>query len=156
MGTNAMIYITDAEQNTLGFYRHGDGDPETVVPDLRLFLTTPQLRRECVSQAAGWLVRVGIASGMSAWKASFYEPTPVPVDSQYTYRVDLTTGRILYTDETTKRVYDADMTPETLERRLRELTIDDVWPDYSPRQKSFANHILRSLQRRLLGDDATA
>jgi hypothetical protein len=111
MGTRAQIILKE-EKEKLWFYRHDDGDPETVIPHLKKFLGWMKEGRirDNLTQASGWLVVMGHQemkdsyqknsppgepaidddTGMG-WKVGAYMPCP-PVrnfDINYLYTVDL-------------------------------------------------------------------
>lgn len=105
MGTRCNILITDENENTLYFYRHYDGYPESIVPSLSPLLERLQAGelRKNVGQFSGHLILLG-AQEMAAqnsrlkmnpssennWKCGFYEPTTgIHGDVAYIYTLDL-------------------------------------------------------------------
>lgn len=117
MSTRCNVIIKDS-QDSLMFYRHTDGDPETVSPSLNFFLrqVTSGRWRDNVKQASGWLIMIGNAEasrdGVAAaemidpspsrmadfytspafggWKVGYYEPTThLQSDIEFLYEVDL-------------------------------------------------------------------
>src|SRR5512136_2844499 len=60
MSTRCNIIMKD-EDHTLWFYRHSDGYPTSVIPDLRKFMgwVKDGKIRDNVQQAAGWLIVMG-------------------------------------------------------------------------------------------------
>ena len=82
----------------LWFYRHSDGYPESVLPDLEPLME--RLRegslRDNVSQFSGWLIVKGNktygprTAGYDEWKVGHYEPTTgLHQDVEYVYEIDL-------------------------------------------------------------------
>jgi hypothetical protein len=115
MSTRAQIIVKD-EYGELWFYRHSDGYPECVRPQLEKLLKWVKEGRirSNVEQAAGWLVIMGYQeyldyqknsppfepatndnTGMS-WKVGAYEPCMPEEhgDIAYLYTVNLTEGTI--------------------------------------------------------------
>jgi len=107
MSTRASIIIKDS-YSQLFFYRHSDGYPEGTLPTLEKFLSWVKEGkiRNNVSQAAGWLILIGLQEygngtdqlgeieptdkGFSGWKIGAYEPTNgVNGDEEYQYIIDL-------------------------------------------------------------------
>jgi hypothetical protein len=83
MGTRCNIKITDG-QDTLWFYRHYDGYPSSVMPDLAHLMG--RLRRgelrDNVGQFSGHLIVLGaedfnrrVRTDYDSWKCGHYEPT---------------------------------------------------------------------------------
>jgi hypothetical protein len=104
MSTRANIILKN-EHDTLHFYRHSDGYPESTGQDLTEFVkfyTSKRLRLD-VMQSAGWLVIRGhreyldgaftgdpTTDGFSGWKCGAYEPTTgLHADVAYVYVIDL-------------------------------------------------------------------
>jgi hypothetical protein len=112
MTTRANILLKD-EYDKLWFYRHADGYPEAVVPDLKQFMQWVEQGRirNNVGQAAGWLILLGVKDRVEmgrdtshaspdpfepgdrntayGWKAGVYEPTiEMHGDIEYYYEVD--------------------------------------------------------------------
>jgi len=103
MSTRCQIKIVDESQE-LWFYRHSDGYPSSVMPDLRKLLAWVKegKLRDNVEQTAGWLVLLGAQEyayeavfqrdhtlnipvdlhrkepefTMTGWKVGAYEPCP--------------------------------------------------------------------------------
>jgi hypothetical protein len=92
MSTRCNILLKDAYGDEMWFFRHGDGEPETVMPDLKRFMGWVKNNhiRSNVSQAGGWIVVMGLppldglTGGLtpeiprndpySPWKVGRYEP----------------------------------------------------------------------------------
>jgi len=102
MSTRAQIEIVDGRDSLL-FYRHSDGYPESVVPSLSEFmqwLADDKIRKN-VEQAAGWLILLGSkeyekttspnsADPSMGWKVGAYEPsTCIHGDIEFFYVIDL-------------------------------------------------------------------
>lgn len=71
MSTRCNIIIKDKDHE-MWFYRHSDGYPTSVIPDLRKFMNWVRdgKIRDNVSQAAGWLVVMGhfdLCESMRDW-----------------------------------------------------------------------------------------
>tara|TARA_R100001163_G_scaffold33932_1_gene26256 strand:- start:606 stop:950 length:345 start_codon:yes stop_codon:yes gene_type:complete len=108
MATRCNIKITD-QNDTLWFYRHSDGYPESVLPSLAPLmaaLRAGQLR-DNVGQFSGWLVVIGNkeynrtralpngSKSWNAWKCGAYEPTTEQHgDIDYMYHIDLQTHEL--------------------------------------------------------------
>jgi len=88
MGTRCNINITDANGSELWIYRHSDGYPEQVLPQLNELMNKVKegLLRDNVSQFTGWLIVIGNKEynrtrnlpkrqGFNSWKCGAYEPT---------------------------------------------------------------------------------
>lgn len=107
MSTRASIMITDGH-DSLWFYRHSDGYPESVLPDLAKFLgwVREGKVRNNVQQSAGWLVVMGhqeyagdcdgplwepgTGKSFTSWKVGAYEPATGPAgDAAHVYLVNL-------------------------------------------------------------------
>ena len=96
MSTRCNIVVRDGGDE-LWFYRHSDGYPESVLPDLEPLME--KLRdgslRNNLSQFCGWLIVKGHEGykrhpGFNDWKVGNYEPTTgVHVDAEYVYELDL-------------------------------------------------------------------
>ena len=56
MSTRCNILLTDATGAEMWFYRHYDGYPEVIMPDLKRFMGWVKIGhlRDTVSQAGGW------------------------------------------------------------------------------------------------------
>ena len=108
MATRCNIILTDAEGDEMWFYRHQGGDPETIMPDLKRFLSWVKNYhiRDDVSQAGGWLIVLGLppldglTGGLTPeiprndpicpWKVGHYEPTTKQHDDiNWLYTIDL-------------------------------------------------------------------
>ena len=111
MGTRANIRIYDDHQE-LWFYRHHDGNPDSVLPSLTKFLdwiVDGKIENNVV-QAWGWLIVLGHREYNSFGKATpdypwlnkklpskvgHYEPTiGIHSDVDYVYHIDLPGKRI--------------------------------------------------------------
>ncbi len=91
MSTRANIIIKD-NYSKLFFYRHSDGYPEGTLPSLNVFLDRVKQGkiRDNVSQAAGWLIAIGMEEQYYSWKVGSYEPTTgIHGDIEYLYIIDL-------------------------------------------------------------------
>ena len=106
MGTRCNIRITD-ERDELWFYRHYDGYPDMIIPDLAPLMEALQNGhvRDNVGQFSGWLIVIGNKDmwsnrslptgrmregGYSAWKCGNYEPTTGRHgDIDFLYHIDL-------------------------------------------------------------------
>ena len=103
MSTRCNVVVKDGYQE-LWFYRHHDGYPESILPDLEPIMQ--KLRdgklRDNASQFAGWLIvkgnedyqarRTDFAreSGYDDWKVGNYEPTTGQHgDVDFVYEIDL-------------------------------------------------------------------
>lgn len=96
MSTRCNIVVREGEEE-LWFYRHSDGYPESVLPDLKPLME--KLRdgslRDNLSQFCGWLIVKGNEgytrhSGYDDWKVGNYEPTTgLHGDVQFVYELDL-------------------------------------------------------------------
>jgi hypothetical protein len=96
MSTRCNIVARDGDSE-LWFYRHCDGYPESVLPDLEPLME--KLRdgslRDNLSQFCGWLIVKGHEgykrhSGFNDWKVGNYEPTTgLHGDVEYVYELDL-------------------------------------------------------------------
>jgi len=96
MSTRCNILVRDGDSE-LWFYRHSDGYPESVLPDLEPLME--KLRdgslRNNLSQFCGWLIVKGHEGykrhpGFNDWKVGNYEPTTgLHVDAEYVYELDL-------------------------------------------------------------------
>jgi hypothetical protein len=96
VSTRCNIVVRDG-YNELWFYRHSDGYPESVLPDLEPLME--KLRdgslRDNLSQFCGWLIVKGNEgyarhSGYDDWKVGDYEPTTARHgDVQFVYEIDL-------------------------------------------------------------------
>jgi len=96
MSTRCNIVVRDGGDE-LWFYRHSDGYPESVLPDLEPLME--KLRdgslRNNLNQFCGWLIVKGHEGykrhpGYSDWKVGNYEPTTgLHVDAEYVYELDL-------------------------------------------------------------------
>ena len=97
MSTRCNIVVRDGDDE-LWFYRHSDGYPESVLPDLEPLME--RLRegslRDNVSQFSGWLIVKGHEDfhkrhpGWADWKVGNYEPATGPdMDAAYVYEIDL-------------------------------------------------------------------
>ena len=96
MSTRCNIVVRDGGDE-LWFYRHSDGYPESVLPDLEPLME--KLRdgslRNNLSQFCGWLIVKGHEGykrhpGFNDWKVGNYEPTTgLHVDAEYVYELDL-------------------------------------------------------------------
>lgn len=143
MSTRANIKIIDSSppNDALWFCRHNDGYPEGVKDTLSKFMMwlRTEVIRDNVSQAAGWLIALGIEEKkelrkatkrmrlnsspfkpdddpMTGWKVGMYEPsTGRHGDIDYLYVIDV--------HEKTLRAYN---TPTGIEAEDVEIT-DFVW-----------------------------
>lgn len=127
MSTRAVIIIKDAFSRQC-FYRHSDGYPSVTLPSLESFLNWVEEGRirDNVSQAAGWLVVLGIkeysngfmgkrdgscllesiepgpVNSMSGWKVGAYEPIQFlpgdDVGQEFEYTIDLVAKMITVVD----------------------------------------------------------
>lgn len=92
MSTRANIIFKQYEE-TLYFYRHSDGYPETAGEDLKEFVKgyTEGKMRNNVSQSAGHLIIRGQRGFLGhEWKVGSYEPTTcIHCDIEYLYVIDL-------------------------------------------------------------------
>lgn len=100
MGTRANIVIKD-NYDELIFYRHSDGYPESVEPDLQELLAKVKvgILRDNVSQFSGHLILKGheeyrdagfLDSDFMSWKVGAYEPTTcIHEDIEFKYTLDL-------------------------------------------------------------------
>ena len=83
MSTSAIIKITDGCE-TMNFYRHWDGNPEVVLPQLNLLLdrVKDETLRDNTQQFSGHLIVLGAIEYNSIpndsiykdWKVGAYEP----------------------------------------------------------------------------------
>jgi len=108
MSTRCNILLKDAYGDEMWFFRHGDGGPETVMPDLKRFMGWVKNNhiRSNVSQAGGWIIVMGLppldglTGGLtpeiprndpySPWKVGHYEPTTEQRgDINWLYTLDL-------------------------------------------------------------------
>ena len=108
MSTRCNILLTDATGAKMWFYRHHDGNPEVIMPDLKRFLSwvkNGHLRNN-VKDAGGWLIVMGLppldglTGGLTPeiprndpicpWKVGHYEPTTKQHDDiNWLYTIDL-------------------------------------------------------------------
>ena len=113
MGTRCNIKVTDG-RDTLWYYRHSDGYPESVLPSLEPLMDALRAGhvRDNVGQFSGWLVVIGNKeynrtrslprvtnawSGGSSWKCGAYEPTTNQHgDIEYLYHIDLKAKELTY------------------------------------------------------------
>ena len=96
MSTRCNIVVRDGDDE-LWFYRHSDGYPESVLPDLEPLME--KLRdgslRDNLNQFCGWLIVKGHEGykrhpGFNDWKVGNYEPTTgLHGDAEYVYELDL-------------------------------------------------------------------
>ena len=97
MSTRCNVVVKDGYQE-LWFYRHHDGYPESILPDLEPVMQ--KLRygklRDNASQFAGWLIVKGNEDyynrhpGYDDWKVGNYEPTAGQhCDVVFVYEIDL-------------------------------------------------------------------
>ena len=95
MSTRCNIVVRDGDDE-LWFYRHSDGYPESVLPDLEPLME--KLRdgslRNNLSQFCGWLIVKGHEGYKRHpgydWHVGNYEPTTgLHVDAEYVYELDL-------------------------------------------------------------------
>tara|TARA_R100001463_G_scaffold8524_1_gene25956 strand:- start:229 stop:567 length:339 start_codon:yes stop_codon:yes gene_type:complete len=105
MSTRCSIKITD-QNDTLWFYRHCDGYPESVLPSLAPLMAALRAGhvRDNVGQFSGWLVVIGnkeynrtraLPNGSKSWKCGAYEPTTKQhCDIDYMYHIDLQTHEL--------------------------------------------------------------
>ena len=114
MSTRCNVVVKDGYQE-LWFYRHHDGYPESILPDLEPVMQ--KLRygklRDNASQFAGWLIVKGnedyyTSTSMSGWqsenfgwrkahhwKVGNYEPTTKQHgDVDFVYEIDLTSKNL--------------------------------------------------------------
>lgn len=121
MSTRAIIIIKD-EHSQCMFYRHSDGYPEGTMPTLEKFLDLVKEGkiRDNTSQAAGWLVILGMqeyasgyygrpnrnaplkdalpTDGVGGWKVGVFEPiSQDDVGEEFTYLIDLLAKTITHT-----------------------------------------------------------
>ena len=120
MSTRCNIVVRDSEgfDSQMWFYRHSDGNPETIIPFLLRFLQLVRdgKIRNNVVQACGWLIALGMeeykssvgqldgsapvsARGLhgSEWKVGSIEPTHNQHgDIAYLYCVDLSDCSIVH------------------------------------------------------------
>ena len=97
MATRAIINII-GEEGTVGLYRHLDGYPETVMPEIMEAVKKGDHRS---GNTASWLI-IGAAlspdDSMGGWKASSYEPVEPDQDLggmlAYMYIIDFKRGII--------------------------------------------------------------
>jgi len=106
MGTRCNILITDANGSELWIYRHNDGYPEQVLPQLNELMNKVKegLLRDNVGQFTGWLIVIGNKEykrtralpnktkkpKWGSWKCGAYEPTTGQHgDIDFMYWVDL-------------------------------------------------------------------
>ena len=102
MGTRAEIIMHEGGdmREAIRFWRHMDGYPSIVVPDLQRFMRCIQngTFRNNVSQSGGWLIVWGFlemhglenSSRGLDWKVGFYEPIGVGKhDADYKYYLDV-------------------------------------------------------------------
>ena len=108
MGTRANIKVIDTRcEDVLWFYKHEDGDPNSMLPLLKKFMLkiVNGKLRDNVCQAAGWLVLFGrnemLASirrlrkkgfdvSGSEWKIGYIQPTTDQhSDIEFLYTLDL-------------------------------------------------------------------
>lgn len=99
MSTRCSIVVRDGfDGDELWFYRHSDGYPESVLPDLEPLME--RLRegslRDNLSQFCGWLIVQGNktygprTAGYDDWKVGHYEPDTGPApDAAYVYELNL-------------------------------------------------------------------
>ncbi len=118
MGTRCNILITDAAGEKLWIYRHSDGYPEQVLPQLEELMEKVKqgLLRDNVGQFTGWLIVIGNKEykrtrclptndkEWQSWKCGAYEPTTGRHgDIDYLYRINLETQSVscenAWTDE---------------------------------------------------------
>jgi len=117
MSTRCNIVVRDGDKE-LWFYRHHDGYPESVLPDLEPLME--RLRegslRDNVGQFSGWLIITGRrghgrVGSYDDWKVGDYEPTTgLHGDVAYVYEIDLRSREL-----TAKACYGVEsrqMTPE--------------------------------------------
>lgn len=92
MSTRACVILKD-EHTKLYFYRHSDGEPETVIPSLDIFMDwlIKGLIRGNAEQAGGWLILLGMQEYLSAEqkdiKLSEFSPANNGEDSHYTWKI---------------------------------------------------------------------
>jgi hypothetical protein len=116
MSTRAHITITDSFGESLHFYRHSDGMPESTLPVLETFLDHVKAGRirDNAAQASGWLIIFGHREFLAdskeirkhwpgggtrrdpaltayGWKCGTIEPTTpeLAFDIEYHYTIDL-------------------------------------------------------------------
>ena len=111
MSTRCNVIIKDRVQELI-FYRHYDGDPESVLPSLEKFIGWAKEGRirDNARQASGWLIRLGASEyetpeeprgdHISGWKVGAYEPTAeIDGDINFLYVVDVYEKTIQYEGE---------------------------------------------------------
>jgi len=143
MSTRCNIII-GSDDWKLYIYRHSDGYPSSIIPDLREFIewvrkqTSNTVRFGSPSQFAGWLIVWGYIehnkwkkelkktypdSTMMDFKVGSYEPTDsLHGDIEWVYKID-DTGTIFYS-EAPSGLWDADEvgispTKEDIERNIK-------------------------------------
>ena len=123
MSTRANVRFVDSRrEGEIWFYRHSDGYPGSVMPDLLRMSRWLEERRiqDNISQASGWLVAIGIVDmydwsvehgyqdvyrtdyfnpggpeSSTGWKVGYYEPDIGQAsDIEYRYTFDLSSNRI--------------------------------------------------------------
>ena len=108
MSTRCNILLKDKSGAELWFYRHYDGYPDNIMPDLKRFMGWVKNGhlRDNVNQAGGWIIAMGLppldglTGGLtpeiprndphSTWKIGHYEPTTEQHgDINWLYTLDL-------------------------------------------------------------------
>ena len=84
MSTHANVQITDEQGLCILYFKHGDGQPERVLPDLREFLTwvADGRIRDSAEQAAGWFLLLGVRNYRN-WldeQVAFYRDSGLPIN----------------------------------------------------------------------------
>jgi len=114
MSTKCQIILVKDDE-TLWYYRHSDGYPSSVVPELRKFLEHCKKVDDGwrdLGQLAGWLILIGAheyhvqypivkARPSSPWKVGAFEPCAhreFHGDIQYFYKVDLKEYKLTIAD----------------------------------------------------------
>ena len=101
MSTRCNVVVKDKHGQELWFYRHGDGNPESVLPSLQPLIDKVNdgtLRGNLV-QFSGWIIKQGIDEykelrekypEMYGWKVGAYEPTTGQHgDIEHLYTIEL-------------------------------------------------------------------
>ena len=116
MGTRANIVLKSGDETPLWFYRQSDGYPEGALPTLLTFMDWLKSGRirDCIGQAAGWLVILGHAEYAGrdygpkqlepanppngfCWKVGSIEPTNWGQhgDIEFLYTIDMDKGTLI-------------------------------------------------------------